>query len=226
MSETMKSITDILDWKLLSGSHKWPGPEGGTCINEAAVVVAGLEYRSVGGVNDLPSCFSPVIGAYLIKLNDDMTDASRQRLIEFAPRLSGSADTPAIEQQRLKYIVVETVKLIVSSALDSAGLASEADQCRSVKTFGEAKVMAARAARAAWASEAARAARAAGAARAAAAAEAAMAARATGAAEAAIDDACIEIVRGALAIGNQAPPIEVALIKKRASRARELATTE
>jgi hypothetical protein len=32
----------ILNWKLLDGSHDFPGPDGGTCINEAAIVAAGF----------------------------------------------------------------------------------------------------------------------------------------------------------------------------------------
>ena len=28
----------IINWKLLNGSHDFPGPDGGTCINEAAIV--------------------------------------------------------------------------------------------------------------------------------------------------------------------------------------------
>ena len=35
------------NWRLLGGSHQFPGPAGGTCILEAAVVVAGLPYRRV-----------------------------------------------------------------------------------------------------------------------------------------------------------------------------------
>lgn len=36
-----QSLNDTLDWKLLKGSHQFPGPEGGTCINEAAIIAAG-----------------------------------------------------------------------------------------------------------------------------------------------------------------------------------------
>ena len=219
---TMKTIKSMIDWKLLSGSHKWPGPEGGTCINEAAIVVAGLKYRAVGDVSDLPPCFSPVIGAYLIKLNDDMAYASRQRLIEFAPRLSGSADSRDVEKRRLEYIVIETVRRIVSSAMDAAGLKTEAEKCRAVTTFAEATAWAAWAAEAAWAAWAAEETEAAEAART---ARAARTAKAAKAAEAAVDDACIEIVRGALYLGNQAPPIEVAQIKERVARARSLEPT-
>jgi hypothetical protein len=31
-------LSELLHWRLLKGSHDWPGPDGGTCINEAAVV--------------------------------------------------------------------------------------------------------------------------------------------------------------------------------------------
>ena len=43
----MNDFNSILNWRLLSGSHDFPGPEGGTCINEAAIVAAfqyGLGY--------------------------------------------------------------------------------------------------------------------------------------------------------------------------------------
>ena len=37
----------MLEWKLLRGSHEFPGPDGGTCVNEAAIVAAGYSYRPV-----------------------------------------------------------------------------------------------------------------------------------------------------------------------------------
>src|SRR5262245_539250 len=45
----------MLDWKLLRGSHEFPGPDGGTCVNEAALVAAGYPYRAVYSVQDLPA---------------------------------------------------------------------------------------------------------------------------------------------------------------------------
>ena len=56
----------ILNWKLLSGSHKFPGPDGGTCINEAAIVAAGFKYHAVSSAADCPPCFSRVLSAYAI----------------------------------------------------------------------------------------------------------------------------------------------------------------
>jgi hypothetical protein len=41
---TMELFDNILNWKLKQGSHTFPGKDGGTCINEAAVVAAGFPY--------------------------------------------------------------------------------------------------------------------------------------------------------------------------------------
>jgi len=100
------SLHKILDWKLLDGSHDFPGSDGGTCINEAAIVAAGFKYRKVGGVSDLPPCFSPVLGGILISLNDAMDNTDRQQLIEFVTKLPGSKDTLKVEKDRLCYIIL------------------------------------------------------------------------------------------------------------------------
>ena len=46
----MDGFDHILNWKLKAGSHPFPGKDGGTCINEAALVAAGFDYqvRSAG----------------------------------------------------------------------------------------------------------------------------------------------------------------------------------
>ena len=54
----MTDFDHILNWELKAGSHEFPGPAGGTCINEAAIVAAGFEYRSIGSHRDCPPCFS------------------------------------------------------------------------------------------------------------------------------------------------------------------------
>ena len=43
----MDTFVHILNWKLKRGSHAFPGKDGGTCINEAAIVAAGFAYRPV-----------------------------------------------------------------------------------------------------------------------------------------------------------------------------------
>ena len=43
----MDGFDHILNWKLKAGSHPFPGRDGGTCINEAALIAAGFEYRPI-----------------------------------------------------------------------------------------------------------------------------------------------------------------------------------
>jgi hypothetical protein len=77
----------ILNWKLKAGSHPFPGRDGGTCINEAALVAAGFEYRPVRRVEDMPKCFSRPICRLAMQLNDIADDAERQQLLPFVARL-------------------------------------------------------------------------------------------------------------------------------------------
>lgn len=99
----MSDFSHILNWKLLRGSHDFPGPTGGTCINEAAVVACGFPYRRVGAVRSMPDCFSRPICQLAMRLNDEATDVQRQRLMPFVTRLA-CADTPEIERERARYI--------------------------------------------------------------------------------------------------------------------------
>ena len=99
----MEGFDHILDWTLKQGSHQFPGPDGGTCINEAAVVAAGFEYKPIRRAEDMPSCFSRPICHFAMWLNDHATEAERQRLLPFVTRLA-CADTPEIERQREAYI--------------------------------------------------------------------------------------------------------------------------
>jgi hypothetical protein len=99
----MEGFDHILNWKLLVGSHQFPGKDGGTCINEAAIVAAGFEYRRVHNVKDMPSCFSRPICQLAMALNDEAKEADRQRLLPYVTRLA-CADTDEIEQQRQSYI--------------------------------------------------------------------------------------------------------------------------
>jgi hypothetical protein len=99
----MSDFDHLLNWKLLRGSHPFPGPDGGTCINEAAVVACGLPYQPVTSVDCMPKCFSRPICALAMQLNDNATDAQRQRLLPFVTRLA-CADTPKVERERGWYI--------------------------------------------------------------------------------------------------------------------------
>lgn len=99
----MSNFDHILNWTLKRGSHPFPGPDGGTCINEAAVVAHGFTYRPIKSHLAMPPCFSRPICRLALYLNDEATDAQRQRLLPFVTRLA-CADTPAVEVQRAAYI--------------------------------------------------------------------------------------------------------------------------
>ncbi len=100
----MDTFDHILNWKLKQGSHAFPGKDGGTCINEAAVVAAGFPYRSVRSVHDMPQCFSRPICALAMQLNDEAADdRERQLLMPYVTRLA-CADTREVEREREAYI--------------------------------------------------------------------------------------------------------------------------
>ena len=99
----MDAFKQILNWKLKVGSHPFPGKDGGTCINEAAVVAAGFEYRRVRSPEDMPECFSRPICRFAMRLNDEANDFQRQHLLPFVTRLA-CADTPEVERKRAIHI--------------------------------------------------------------------------------------------------------------------------
>ncbi len=99
----MDAFDHLLNWKLKRGSHRFPGKDGGTCINEAALVAAGFAYMSIAAASDMPTCFSHPICELAMFLNDNSTDDQRQRLLPYVTRLA-CADTPEIEELRAAYI--------------------------------------------------------------------------------------------------------------------------
>ncbi len=100
----MDGFDHLLNWKLKVGSHPFPGKDGGTCINEAALVAAGFEYRSIAIVELMPKCFSRPICRLAMLLNDVASDEDRQRLLPYVTRLA-CADTKQVEKARQAYIV-------------------------------------------------------------------------------------------------------------------------
>ncbi len=99
----MDTFDHLLNWKLKRGSHRFPGEDGGTCINEAALVAAGFEHTSIHAASDMPACFSRPICQLAMFLNDNSTDDQRQRLLSYVTRLA-CADTPEVEELRATYI--------------------------------------------------------------------------------------------------------------------------
>jgi hypothetical protein len=125
----------MLEWKLLRGSHEFPGPDGGTCINEAAIVAAGYPYRPIYRVRDLPASFSRPIALFALCLNDTLEDEMRQELlVPFVTRLAGSADVSKIEMARAELMLRRIVTEILPPALARAGYAEIGERCRALRT--------------------------------------------------------------------------------------------
>ena len=125
----------MLEWKLLRGSHEFPGPDGGTCVNEAAIVAAGYPYRAIYRAKDLPASFSRPIALFALCLNDTLDDELRQGLLmPFVTRLAGSADTPKIEMMRAEFMLKRTAAEILAPALARSGYPEIAERCRSLRT--------------------------------------------------------------------------------------------
>ncbi len=227
----------IFNWKLLAGSHDFPGPEGGTCINEAAIVAAGFNYRAIGSANDCPPCFSRPIAEFALALNDDLlgsdafTAEEKQAILKpFVLRLAGTADTPEVERQRYEFLIVGIAREVYPPLLKGWGN-DLAAQAAAVKTLDDVRELAENIARAsglARASALARAlARATSAlalalARALALASALALALARASAQGsaaparrALLLARVNLLDGVLKIGKQADPLDVALIQER-----------
>ena len=114
-----------LDWQLKQGSHEFPGADGGTCINEAALVVAGFGYREVTSVRDLPESFCPVISQYALSLNDAMPEGEvLNRLRPFAARLAGSSDGRRVAEIRAGHLALQAARDFAALALRTVDAAA------------------------------------------------------------------------------------------------------
>ena len=127
----------LANFRLARGSHKQPNKDGNICVNEAAVIVPGFQYREIRDVSCLQDCFSRPVSEYAIYLNDFMMHQVRNELLApFVTRLPGTSDAPWIEEERARLIVVETVRRIVAAEYDEVWRKPKlAAKCRAVQLF-------------------------------------------------------------------------------------------
>jgi hypothetical protein len=127
----------LANFRLARGSHKQPNKGGNICVNEAAVIVAGFQYREIRDVSCLPDCFSRPVSEYAIYLNDFMMHRVRNELlVPFITRLPGTSDAPWVEEERARLIVVKTVCRIVAAEYDEVwGKPKLAARRRAVQLF-------------------------------------------------------------------------------------------
>jgi hypothetical protein len=191
----ISNIKGLLDWKLLTGSHEWPGPDGGTCINEAAIVAAGFQYQPVGGPEDFPPCFSRELGLLLLSLNDALSDERRQKLMRFVLRLPGSKDAARVERRRCRLLRDAISALLAGYGLPLDSMSSQ------LRCLDDRTAFAGQAGEAIGA-----------------AAEHHLPAETADI----FLDAALDILAQAFAIGRQARPSDAALIEARLATARQL----
>ncbi len=127
----------LANFRLARGSHKQPNKNGNICVNEAAVIAAGFQYREVKNASCLPDCFSRPVSEYAIYLNDFMMHKARNELLmPFVTLLPGTSDAPWIEAERARFIVIETVRRIVAAEYDEVWRKPKlAAKCRTVRFF-------------------------------------------------------------------------------------------
>src|SRR5262249_31115374 len=124
----------MLEWKLLRGSHEFPGPDGGTCVNEAAIVAAGYPYRAIYRAKDLPASFSRRIALVALCLDDTLRgDWRHELLMLFVTRLAGSEDTAKTEMMGAELMLNRTAAEILAPALARSGHPEIAERCRSLR---------------------------------------------------------------------------------------------
>jgi len=225
---TITQLEGWLDWQLKHGSHEFPGSDGGTCINEAAVVVAGLAYREVLSITDLPESFCPVISQFALTLNDAMPEGDElNRLRPFAARLSGSSDNRAVIYERAKFLAMAAACVFAPIAIEPSA-PDAAERLRAASTPAEALTEFEALAERDWPENARESVGAALRALSRAVAPrqaiyiaelAAIAAIRAAAIDASAWQAATQTLDRVLAIGRQADPVEVALIDERATEA-------
>lgn len=79
--------------KLARGRHKTSGHEA--CVMELVSLLNGEKW------SDHPQCVQPVLAAVARAVNDRIGDEGRERLIELAPRLAGTATVDWLVSARL-----------------------------------------------------------------------------------------------------------------------------
>jgi len=94
---------------LTAGRHALPAE--GLCAMELTALLAGEPH------SDNPRCASPMLAAYVRRLNDNMPEEERQRLGLIAPRLIGTAGSEAEEVERAVSLAWHAVRVIAPAAL-------------------------------------------------------------------------------------------------------------
>lgn len=112
--------------ELKSGGHE--SVEDGMCAMEAVAWLAGEPH------SDHPACASPVLAAYVRRLNDSMRDDQRQKLKPYLAKLIGSA-APALDAERTRVLAWAALTEFAPAGLRTIGLVEHADRMASTTKY-------------------------------------------------------------------------------------------
>ena len=116
---------ELASIRLESGGHT--SRSEGTCLMEAVAWWAEEEHT------DHPACVSPVIGEFGRTWNDDLDDATRQRLVPLIPKMVGTAGDVAADTRRGWMATDWLVRTFAPEWLRLAGLTKHADALAAIE---------------------------------------------------------------------------------------------
>ncbi len=122
---TVVNELDLSTIKLQAGAHP-DANVGEWCVMEAVAWAAGEPWT------DRPQCVSPVIGAYLRRLNDDLDDDGRQELVPYIFKVIGTNTGPEDEERRRWLVANWMLQHHLPAWLDAAGLSEQAAIVRAI----------------------------------------------------------------------------------------------
>src|SRR5689334_16922986 len=88
----MEADMDLENIVLAKGGHA--DRSNGLCAMEVVALLANLPH------SDMPECTDRVIGRFVQCLNDQMSDADRQMLVPYLPKLIGTRGSYALSVKR------------------------------------------------------------------------------------------------------------------------------
>ena len=127
-------------FNLRKGIHEKLTEAREVCVTEAAILMAGYEYRAVRSAKDCPESFSRYMVSCAIALNEMMPDDLRQELLTpFILKLADTAGDEVVEHVRGEFIAEETCRRIISLYCDDVlKLPRAAERCRNAREVDEA----------------------------------------------------------------------------------------
>jgi len=118
-------LAKLSEMKVDAGRH--PSYERGTCVMELAAWLRGLP------ITDRLECVSGPVQSFLRRYNDGLPNAPRQALLEWAPKILGSAATSEVERKRVFIAVDYAVRVFAPFWLERVGRKNDAVKLRAVK---------------------------------------------------------------------------------------------